>query len=211
MALRSAGAGRAKLQKKPKLERQESSVIEPHNADHWRDRVNTLMLVSTLIATVTFAAGFTMPGGYNGSEPDHGMGTLLNKLTFQVFVICDTVAMYSAILVTVSLIWAQLGDLTLVINSLRLAMPLLGISLTMMSLAFMAAVYVVVSKLVWLSRLVLILGLFFLACLLTLFIPFILPHHSSIPIARYLSYYSFCLLMLASGSYFDPDVEHYQF
>lgn len=99
------------------------------------------------------------------------LGILLNKLPFQAFVICDTIAMYSAILVTVTLIWAQLGDITLVINSLRLAVSLLGISLTMMSLAFMAAVYVVMSKLVWLSYVVLILGLISLACLLTLFIP----------------------------------------
>lgn len=176
--------------------------------DHWKDRVNTLLLVSTLIATVTFAAGFTMPGGYNESKSNHGMAILLNKVAFQAFVICDTMAMYSAILVSVTLIWAQLGDLTLMINSLRLAVPLLGISLTMMSLAFMAAVYVVISKLVWLSYVVLILGLISLACLLTLFIPFNLPHSSNNPVARYVSYYSFCLLMLASGCYFDPDVEY---
>ncbi|KAK1371779.1 hypothetical protein POM88_037871 [Heracleum sosnowskyi] len=80
-------------------------------------------------------AGFTMPGGYSNSEPDEGMATLLNKLAFQVFVICDTIALYSAIMVAVTLIWAQLGDLTLVLNALKVAIPLLGISLTLMSLA----------------------------------------------------------------------------
>ena len=178
--------------------------------EDWKDRVNTLMLVSILIATVTFAAGFTMPGGYKDSEPDHGMATLLNKLAFQAFVICDTIGMYTAILVSVALIWAQLGDPTLTINSLGLAIPLLGISLTMMSLAFMAAVYVVISKLVWLSYVVLILGLFFLTCLLVFFTPFTLPHTSENLIARYLSHYSISLLMLVSGSYFDPEVEDNQ-
>ncbi|KAK1371773.1 hypothetical protein POM88_037865 [Heracleum sosnowskyi] len=79
-----------------------------------KDRVNTLLLVATLIATVTFAAGFTMPGGYSNSEPDKGKATLLNKLTFQMFVICDTIAMYCAIMVAVTLIWAQLDVLHLV-------------------------------------------------------------------------------------------------
>ncbi|XP_017245614.2 protein ACCELERATED CELL DEATH 6 [Daucus carota subsp. sativus] len=210
ITLKSAGVGRAELQKKLKLKRQESAVTEPYNMEDWKDRVNTLMLVSILIATVTFAAGFTMPGGYKDSEPDHGMATLLNKLAFQAFVICDAIGMYSAILVTVTLIWAQLGDPTLTINPLGLALPLLGISLTMMSLAFMTAVYVVISRLVWLSYVVLILGLFFLTCLLVFFTPFTLPHTSENLIARYLSHYSISLLMLVSGSYFDPEVEDNQ-
>uniref|UniRef100_F6HI81 PGG domain-containing protein n=1 Tax=Vitis vinifera TaxID=29760 RepID=F6HI81_VITVI len=43
------------------------------NTDQYKDRVNTLLLVSTLVATVTFAAGFTMPGGYNSSNPSAGI------------------------------------------------------------------------------------------------------------------------------------------
>ncbi|KAK1371782.1 hypothetical protein POM88_037874 [Heracleum sosnowskyi] len=83
MALKSAGTERAKLKNKPGLEKLKSATYETYNMDFSKDRVNTLLLVSTLIATVTFAAGFTMPGGYSISEPDQGMATLLNKLTFQ--------------------------------------------------------------------------------------------------------------------------------
>ncbi|KAK1371781.1 PGG domain-containing protein [Heracleum sosnowskyi] len=115
--------------------------------------------------------------------------------------------MYCAIMVVFTLIWAQLGDLTLVLNALKVAIPLLGISLTLMSLAFMASVYLVVSKLVWLANVVLTLGIVSLACLLSLFIPLNLPYTSTFTILRYISYYPFCLLMLASGSYYDP-VEH---
>lgn len=204
MALKSAGTEKAKLHNKPKLDRQKSATNEPYNMDHSKDRVNTLLLVSTLVATVTFAAGFTMPGGYSNSSLDEGMATLLNKLAFQVFVISDTIALYSAIMVAVTLIWAQLGDLMLVLNALKVAIPLLGISLTMMLLAFIAGVYLVVSKLVWLANVVLILGVISLACLLSLFIPLNLPYTSTINILRYISYYPFCLLMWASGSYYDP-------
>uniref|UniRef100_A0A2P2QLC7 PGG domain-containing protein n=1 Tax=Rhizophora mucronata TaxID=61149 RepID=A0A2P2QLC7_RHIMU len=46
-------------------------------------RVNTLLLVASLVATVTYACGFTLPGGNNDSDPDPGMATLVRKLAFQ--------------------------------------------------------------------------------------------------------------------------------
>lgn len=89
------------------------------NKKSYKDRVNTLLVVTTLVATVTFAAGFTMPGGYNNSGPRDGKAILLTQLMFQVFVICNTMAMYSSVLVAVTLIWAQLGDIILVFTALR--------------------------------------------------------------------------------------------
>ncbi|RVW21022.1 Protein accellerated cell death 6 [Vitis vinifera] len=52
-----------------------------------------------LVATVTFAAGFTMPGGYNSSDPSAGMAIFLMRNMFHMFVICNTIAMYTSILV----------------------------------------------------------------------------------------------------------------
>ncbi|PQQ03521.1 protein ACCELERATED CELL DEATH 6-like [Prunus yedoensis var. nudiflora] len=173
------------------------------NEESIRDRVNTLLVVATLVATVTFAAGFTMPGGYNSSSPQEGMATLLNKDMFQAFVICNTIAMYSAVLVTVCLIWAQLGDLNLVYAALRLALPLLAIALTMMSLAFMVGVYVVVSDLHWLSYVVLILGVLFIFTVLVVFIPFVFETTSRFRMVRYITYFPFCMEVLASGSLKD--------
>ncbi|XP_028084252.1 uncharacterized protein LOC114285411 isoform X5 [Camellia sinensis] len=48
--------------------------------------------VNTLIATVTFAAGCTIPGGYNNIEPDQGMPTMLKHKWFHIFIFCDTIA-----------------------------------------------------------------------------------------------------------------------
>ncbi|KAK6933367.1 Ankyrin repeat [Dillenia turbinata] len=54
----------------------------------------TKLIVATLIATVTFAAGFTVPGGYDGNEgPNHGMAILSKKTAFKAFVVSDTIAM----------------------------------------------------------------------------------------------------------------------
>lgn len=176
------------------------------NKESNKNTVNTLLVVTTLIATVSFAAGFTMPGGYNNSRPHEGMTTLLNEDMFQVFVICNTLAMYSSVLVAITLIWAQLGDLSLV--PLRLALPLLGIALAMLSLAFMAGVFVVVSSLQWLANVVLIMGVVFLFTVLALFTPLFFPSQlfptiSTFRVLRYIIYYPLSLAILVSGNHND--------
>ncbi|OMO96256.1 hypothetical protein COLO4_15396 [Corchorus olitorius] len=50
------------------------------------------LLVTTLIATVSFAAGFTVPGGYRSDGPDAGMAILSRKSAFRVFVITNALA-----------------------------------------------------------------------------------------------------------------------
>lgn len=160
-----------------------------------KDRVNTLLLVAILVATVTFTAGFTMPGG-----EDQGMATMLRHSLFHVFVFCDTVAMYSSIFVAVTLLWAQVGDNHLVLLALRTALPLLGVALATMSLAFFSGVYLVVSKLNWLANAIMTVGLVFLLALLPLYTILCLPMSSSNPIMRYISHYPFCLLTWATAS-----------
>ena len=173
---------------------QDFKQSEQSDTDYSKDRVNILLLVSTLVATVTFAAGFTMPGG-----EDQGMATMLRHSLFHVFVFCDTIAMYSSIFVAVTLIWAQLGDDHLVLFALRTALPLLGVALATMSLAFFSGVYLVVSKLNWLANAIMIVGLVFLLALLPLYTILCLRMSSSNPIMRYISYYPFCLLAWATS------------
>ncbi|PQQ08167.1 protein ACCELERATED CELL DEATH 6-like [Prunus yedoensis var. nudiflora] len=177
------------------------------NEESIRDRVNTLFVVATLVATVTFAAAFTMPGGYKNSGPHEGMATLLTKFMFQAFVIFNTIAMYSAILVAVCLIWAQLGDLNLVHTALRFALPLLAIALTTLSLAFMTGVYAVVINLHWLAYVVLILGILFIFTVLVVFTPLFFETTSRFHIVRYITYYPFCMEVLASQSHNDDQEE----
>lgn len=170
-----------------------------------KDTVNTLLVVTTLIATVSFAAGFTMPGGYNNSGSHEGMATLLNKDMFQLFVISNTLALYSSVLVGITLIWAQLGDLSCLVP-LRIALPLLGLALTMLSLAFMAGVFVVVSGLHWLANAVMIMGAVFLFTVVALFTPLFFPSQlfpttTNFLVTRYIIYYPFCLATLVSGSH----------
>ena len=198
-ALKSAGARPAGNSKFPPNRRCKQYSESP-KMDKYKDRVNTLLLVSTLVATVTFAAGFTMPGGYNSSDPNVGMAALLMRNMFHMFVICNTTAMYTSILAAIILIWAQLGDLNVMDTALRFALPFLGLALTAMSLGFMAGVYLVVSNLHWLAIVVVIIGIICLVGLLVPFFLLFLPSKSTNRILRHISYYPFLILVWASKS-----------
>ncbi|XP_075665021.1 protein ACCELERATED CELL DEATH 6-like [Castanea sativa] len=118
----------------PRETPQSSKVGKALSADKYKERTDTLLLVATLVATVTFAAAFTMPGGYNGPG---GMATFLEKPMFRVFVISNTIAMYSAITAVIGPIWAHLGDRKLFIAAYEFSLPILGLAITMVTLAFM--------------------------------------------------------------------------
>ncbi|WMV39566.1 hypothetical protein MTR67_032951 [Solanum verrucosum] len=51
------------------------------------------VVVATLIMTVTFAAGFTLPGGLDSNDgPNRGIAILLKRAAFRAFVISDVLA-----------------------------------------------------------------------------------------------------------------------
>ena len=50
------------------------------------------LLVATLITTVTFAAAFTVPGGYKSEGVDEGLAILCKRFAFGVFLIANTLA-----------------------------------------------------------------------------------------------------------------------
>ncbi|KAJ0250189.1 Ankyrin repeat family protein [Hirschfeldia incana] len=193
MALISAGAPNG-----PNLIISTSVTDKPDGGKH-KDRVNTLLLVATLVATMTFTAGFTVPGGYNGSAPNLGMATLAKKIAFQVFLVFDTLAMYCSIITVVALIWAHLGDISLIKKAFNLALPLLGFALISMAIAFMAGTYGAISHLPLLAYFLLGIGLFFLLALLLVIIPYVSPHYTTKLFLRYIFYCPYFLMLLAAG------------
>ncbi|ESW21156.1 hypothetical protein PHAVU_005G046600 [Phaseolus vulgaris] len=168
---------------------------EANKTDFFKDRINTLMLVSTLITTVAFAAGFTLPGGNNSSSPGkQGMAVMLNHMWFKPFILCITISMYGGIGVTIILLWAQLEDITLAMLALKVAMPLLGVTLATLSVAFLAGVHLVISDLSWLATIVMILCVVFILLLLLLYTLLSFPSESNNIIMRYISFYPFQFL-----------------
>ncbi|CAA2995777.1 ACCELERATED CELL DEATH 6 [Olea europaea subsp. europaea] len=168
--------------------------------ERWNDKINVILLMATVVATVTFTAGFTIPGGYNNTNPEQGIATMLEKVKFQEFVICDILAMYSSIIVAVILLWTQLGDTNSKHVALKLAVPLLGIALAMMSIAFMAGVYLVVSKLSWLANVVLFMGTIYVIALAVLLIPLCFIGLSNCRVYYYIYYYPLVLVLYIVGT-----------
>ncbi|KAM3268584.1 hypothetical protein P3S67_031525 [Capsicum chacoense] len=52
------------------------------------------LVVATLLVTVTFAAGFTLPGGFESdlNSSNKGMAILIRETVFRAFVVSDTIA-----------------------------------------------------------------------------------------------------------------------
>ncbi|KAH7533310.1 hypothetical protein FEM48_Zijuj04G0117300 [Ziziphus jujuba var. spinosa] len=217
-ALRHAGAPRAQstiigMPIDPQNSKPEENIVEQVQTqtpymEFYKDRVNTLLLVATLIVTVTFAAGFSVPGNDNdSSEPSHGImrSAVYSKFMFHTYIISNYIAFYSSSTAAVAIIWSQLGDLNLASTSLRFTVPLLGLALTMVSIAFMAGVYLVVSKNIGLATFVLVMGLIGILAISLAFAPLFFPSSSLHRIPRYILYYPFHLLVIVTRSDVDDN------
>ncbi|KAK3404382.1 hypothetical protein EUGRSUZ_K00700 [Eucalyptus grandis] len=136
------------------------------NRDHVKDVNNTHLLVATLVATVTFAAGFAVPGGFNGSdmasEDDRGMATMLDNRKFQAFTICNTIAMLCSMTAVVNLMWAQQKDVNVAIAANQQTKLLLKVAFPAMFAAFLTGVTLTVGKHPWLANTIFYLGIIFL-------------------------------------------------
>nr|XP_048335658.1 protein ACCELERATED CELL DEATH 6-like [Ziziphus jujuba var. spinosa] len=126
------------------------------------------LLVATLIATVTFAAGFTMPGGYNSEEgdPGRGLAILSKKSAFKAFIITDTIAMVlstSAVFLHFLLAMTASSNLspTKSSNLVVLAFILTMYAMEAMIIAFAAGTYSVLGNSSALSITIIIISLLF--------------------------------------------------
>lgn len=154
--------GRNRFISQRKIERKDLRM------EYYKERSNTIVLVATLIATVTFAAGFTLPGGYFSDGLHQGTATMIKQPAFYIFLICNTVAMYLSIIIVLIHIWAQNDTTSTLMFAIKMSLVMLAIALIGMAVAFMAGMYLVIVKLRWLSVLVLVLGSIFLYCILLL-------------------------------------------
>ncbi|XP_056698515.1 ankyrin repeat-containing protein ITN1-like [Spinacia oleracea] len=108
---------------------------------------NSLFVVAALLATITFTAGFTLPGGFN---QDTGEALLAKEAAFLVFLISDTLALFFSMLVLICLIWSMVYDSSKSLVLIDKSMVLLRVALNCTLLAFMTGVYIVVApKSLW--------------------------------------------------------------
>ncbi|XP_062119781.1 protein ACCELERATED CELL DEATH 6-like isoform X2 [Humulus lupulus] len=111
------------------------------------------LVTSTLIATVTFAAGFTMPGGYISDEVGHrqqGSAVLRNNTAFQAFIITNTMAMLLSATSVFLNIFLNISFVEGVNdhrkwNYYKVCMSLTIYALVLMMIAFVTGTYAVLS------------------------------------------------------------------
>ncbi|KAG6499704.1 hypothetical protein ZIOFF_039495 [Zingiber officinale] len=97
--------------------------------NRFRALANNLAIVAVLIASVTFAAAFTLPGGYNSNAgPDEEMTILSSRAAFKAFLISDTLAMASSITVALVLIYSGSLGHDVRLQSLMTAMKLVWVA-----------------------------------------------------------------------------------
>lgn len=115
-----------------------------------KDLAASLSVVAGLLATITFAAAFQVPGGFDG---DDGSPVLLRKAAFQVFLVTNAFAMCGSMIVLFSLIWVMTTqDTSDTFKLLDLAFFMLQLSLNTTLVAFMTGVYAATAnKTPWLA------------------------------------------------------------
>ncbi|VAH86510.1 unnamed protein product [Triticum turgidum subsp. durum] len=92
------------------VEQQETiESIKERKSTTQRYTTNT-SLVAILLATITFTAAFTLPGGYSSDPGSEGIPIMSKKAAFQAFLIFDTLAMCSAFVVAVICLMGRWED-----------------------------------------------------------------------------------------------------
>ncbi|KAM7485246.1 hypothetical protein LguiA_001255 [Lonicera macranthoides] len=125
---------------------------------------DTNLIVATLIATVSFAAGFTLPGGYDGNAgPNQGNVVLSRRAAFKAFVIADTVAMMcSSCAVFIYFMVAGVKHRRTLIGHQSFANSLVLYAEAAMMIAFVTGLYVaLVANSFRLAVIVCVIGCFF--------------------------------------------------
>ncbi|KAL8093773.1 uncharacterized protein LOC141688810 [Apium graveolens] len=107
------------------------------------------MVVAALIATIMFAAAFTLPGG---NDQNSGHPIFKHKSAFIVFVITDAVSLFSSsasILMFLAILTARYAERDFLVSlpiKLMIGLLVLFISITTMMIAFSASFFLVYTK-----------------------------------------------------------------
>lgn len=183
--LSSAGTPYSEKGRKIRLKRER----EPPKLEKVQKLINVILVIAVLVATMTFSAALTVPGGLNRSDAGH-------RKAFQVFIICDSIAMYYSMTGAFVLIWALVArDMEkFAINN---ALYLLVVAIFTMSMAFMAVVYIALSNIPWISYVLLVGGIYYLLTFSFIFTALIFPKiRNPNPIVHFISHYSVPFMLL---------------
>ncbi|XP_038679983.1 ankyrin repeat-containing protein ITN1-like isoform X2 [Tripterygium wilfordii] len=116
---------------------------------------NSVTVVAVLIATVAFAAIFTVPGG----DFDSGMAVVVGHLSFKIFFIFNAIALFTSLAVVVVQITLVRGETKAEKRVVEVINKLMWLASVCTSVAFIASSYIVVGrKHEWAAILVTVVG-----------------------------------------------------
>lgn len=112
---------------------------------HFKENPKTKSVIATLVATVTFAGAFTLPGGFHNNTPDEGHPVFLKRAALKVFILSDAVAFLSSLTV-VMLSSIKCEDNPFLNKKIMDVIGyLISVAVYGMTIAFTTALYVVLS------------------------------------------------------------------
>ena len=118
------------------------------------------LLVATLIATVSFAAGFTMPGGYISEKgPEQGQAILGRSSAFQAFLMCNSIALVLSSFSVMAHLVAPLCPETAISQLFKRQVFCTTSAMLAMGISFITATYGVLRQSSALSIATLVLGI----------------------------------------------------
>jgi hypothetical protein len=133
-------------------------------------------LVAILIATITFAAAFTLPGGYSTDHENEGLPIMARKFAFKAFLVSDTLAMCSSLAVAFICVIARLEDLEFLLYYSSFTKKLLWFAYMATTTAFATGLYTVLApRLPWLAIAI---------CILTSLLPILTKLLGEWPVLR---------------------------
>lgn len=130
---------------KPEKEREREKEEEDKKVE---GMAKTHMIVATLVATISFAASFTIPGGYRQQGQDEGMAVLVRDAAFKAFVITNTLAVICStssvfLYLSASLFKVRDEEEEKVVHRYLMALWLVIIALVAITVAFITGTYAV--------------------------------------------------------------------